>query len=201
MSETVEFEIKRQFKNYLVIVKTMSNDREQSFYNAYGKDALICGYVMKSKIGYRNFRVAKTFKKLHYFNESAGEEQKKQNVFTSYSRIPSYKLQEIINVLDYYHINYIIVDKAQNYQITRMRQFKDNNYEIYYQKGLYHKRILYKMKNINRFLRANSNRGEILYLIYDIERCIDDYKKKYRNLRNKKKIGKKENGIRTNNKE
>ena len=33
MSETVEFEIKNQFKNYLVIVKTMSNDREKSFYN------------------------------------------------------------------------------------------------------------------------------------------------------------------------
>ena len=32
MSETVEFEIKKQFKNYLVIVKTMSNDREKSFY-------------------------------------------------------------------------------------------------------------------------------------------------------------------------
>lgn len=72
-----------------------------------------------------------------------------------------------------------------------MRQFKDNSYEIYYQKGLYYKRILYKINTINRFLRANSDSGEILYLIYDIERCIDDYRKKYKNLKNKKKIGKK----------
>lgn len=201
MSETVEFEIKKQFNNYLVIVKTMSNDREKSFYNAYGKDALILGYVMKSKIGYRNFYVAKTFKKLHYFDKNAGEGQKKQNVFTAYSGVPSYKLQEIISVLDYYHINYIIVDKIQNYEITRMRQFKDNNYESYYQKALYYKRILYKMKNINRFLRANSDSGEILYLIYDIERCIDDYRKKYKNLKNKKKIGKKENETRRNREE
>ena len=183
MPETVEFEIKKQFKNYLIIVKTMSDDREKSFYNAYGKDALVLGYVMKLKIKYRNFQISKTFKKLHYFNESAGEEQKKQNVFTSYSRIPSYKLQEIINVLDYYHINYIIIDKMQNYEITRMRQFKDNNYEIYYQRGLYYKRILHKIKNINKFLRSNSDSGEILYLIYDIERCMADYQKKYKNLK------------------
>lgn len=193
MSETVEFEIKNQFKNYLVIVKTMSNDREESFYNAYGKDSLVFGYIMKSKIRYRNFHVAKTFKKLHYFDRNS---EKKQKVFTSYSGIPSYKLKEIISVLDYYHINYIIVDKTQNYKITNMRQFKDNSYEIYYQKGLYYKRILYKIKTINRFLRANSDSGEILYLIYDIERCIDDYRKKYKNLKRKLE---KENGIREKN--
>ena len=50
MPETVEFEIKKQFKNYLIIVKTMSDDREKSFYNAYSKDALVLGYVMKLKI-------------------------------------------------------------------------------------------------------------------------------------------------------
>lgn len=109
MSETVEFEIKNQFYNYLVIVKTISNDREESFYKAFGKDALVFGYVMKSKIRYRNFHVAKTFKKLHYFDRNA---EKKQKVFTSYSGIPSYKLKEIVSVLEYYHINYIIVDKT-----------------------------------------------------------------------------------------
>lgn len=177
MSETVEFEIKNQFKNYLVIVKTMSNDREKSFYSAYGKDALIFGYIMKSKIIYRNFYVAKTFKKLHYFDRDS---EKRQKVFTSYSEIPSYKLKEIISVLDYYHINYIIVDKIQNYKVLNMRQFKDNSYENYYQKGLYYKRILYKIKTINIFLRSYSDSGEILYLIYDIERCIDDYRKKFK---------------------
>ena len=177
MSETVEFEIKNQFKNYLVIVKTMSNDREKSFYSAYGKDALIFGYIMKSKIIYRNFYVAKTFKKLHYFDRDS---EKRQKVFTSYSEIPSYKLKEIISVLDYYHINYIIVDKIQNYKVLNMRQFKDNSYENYYQKGLYYKRILYKIKTINIFLRSYSDSGKILYLIYDIERCIDDYRKKFK---------------------
>ena len=177
MSETVEFEIKNQFKNYLVIVKTMSNDREKSFYSAYGKDALIFGYIMKSKIIYRNFYVAKTFKKLHYFDRDS---EKRQKVFTSYSEIPSYKLKEIISVLDYYHINYIIVDKIQNYKVLNMRQFKDNSYENYYKKGLYYKRILYKIKTINIFLRSYSDSGEILYLIYDIERCIDDYRKKFK---------------------
>lgn len=177
MSETVEFEIKNQFKNYLVIVKTMSNDREKSFYSAYGKDALIFGYIMKSKIIYRNFYVAKTFKKLHYFDRDS---EKRQKVFTSYSEIPSYKLKEIISVLDYYHINYIIVDKIQNYKVLNMWQFKDNSYENYYQKGLYYKRILYKIKTINIFLRSYSDSGEILYLIYDIERCIDDYRKKFK---------------------
>ena len=88
--------------------------------------------------------------------------------------MPSYRLQEIISVLNYNHINYIIVDKMQNYKITHMKQFKDNKYDFYYQKGLYYKRIIYKMKSINEFLRNNSDTGEIMYLIYDIERCICD---------------------------
>ena len=62
----------------------------------------------------------------------------------------------------------------QNYKITHMKQFKDNKYDFYYQKGLYYKRIIYKMKSINEFLRNNSGSGEIMYLIYDIERCICD---------------------------
>ena len=95
-------------------------------------------------------------------------------------------------MLDYCHINYIIVDKTQNYNIISIRQFEDNRYESYYQQSVYYKRILYKIKTINRFLRANSDSGEILYLIYDIERCIDDYRKKYKNLKRKQE---KKNGI------
>lgn len=64
MSETVEFEINRQLKNYVVIVKNMSEDREKSFYDAYGKDALVFGYIMKQKIRYRMFRVSKTLRKM-----------------------------------------------------------------------------------------------------------------------------------------
>ena len=47
MSETVEFEINKQFKNFVVVVKNMSENREKSFYDAYGKDALVFGYIMK----------------------------------------------------------------------------------------------------------------------------------------------------------
>ena len=43
MSQTVEFEMNKQLKNYIVIVKNMSEDREKSFYDAYGKDALVFG--------------------------------------------------------------------------------------------------------------------------------------------------------------
>ena len=43
MSETVEFEINKQFKNFVVVVKNMSENREKSFYDAYGKDALVFG--------------------------------------------------------------------------------------------------------------------------------------------------------------
>ena len=32
MSQTVEFEMNKQLKNYIVIVKNMSEDREKSFY-------------------------------------------------------------------------------------------------------------------------------------------------------------------------
>ena len=185
MSETIEFEINKQFGNYLVLIKTMSKDREKCFYRAYGKNALVLGYVMKATIQYRNFKITKTFQKLHYLEKTEKAKPKMQHVFTAYSNVPSYRLQEIVSVLDYYHINYIMVDKMQNYSITSIQHFKDNRYEHYYQKGLYYKRILYKIKNINRFLRAISDNGEILYLIYDIERCIKDYQKNFK-LKNKK---------------
>mgnify|MGYP000000614829 FL=1 len=191
MSETVEFEINRQLKNYVVIVKNMSEDREKSFYDAYGKDALVFGYIMKQKIRYRMFRVSKTLRKMQCFNEDDEKKSKKEKIFTSYSGVPSYKLQEIVSVLDYYHINYIIIDKMQNYKITHMKQFKDNKYDFYYQKGLYYKRIIYKMKSINEFLRNNSGSGEIMYLIYDIERCIDDYCKRNKEKNNGKLENKK----------
>ncbi len=178
MSQTVEFEMNKQLKNYIVIVKNMSEDREKSFYDAYGKDALVFGYIMKQKIRYRSFQISKTLRKMKCFNDVCKEKKKKERIFTAYSGVPSYKIQEIISVLNYYHINYIIVDKMQNYKITNMKQFKDNKYDFYYQKGLYYKRILYKVKNINEFLRNNSDTGEIMYLIYDIERCIDDYCKR-----------------------
>lgn len=175
MSVTVEFEINKQFKNYIVIIKNMSEDREKSFYDTYGKDAFVFGYVMKQKIFYKNFRIAKVSKKKNNYNK---KKTKIEKVFTSYSGVPSYKLQEMISVLNYYHINYIIIDKMQNYKVIQIKQFKDNKYEKYYQKGLYYKKILYKMKSINEFLRANSDNGDIMYLIYDIERCINDYYKK-----------------------
>lgn len=203
MSETVEFEMKKQFENYIIIVKNMSEDKETGFYDAYGDDALVFGYIMKQKIKYRNFRTAKIFKKMHYSDKSNEKKQKLQKVFTAYSGVPLNKLQEMIGILDYYHVNYIVVDKMQNYQVTHINQFKDNKYNIYYQKGLYYNRIMRKVKNINEFLKTNSDSGEIMYLIYDIERCIDDYRKRTKfvenknveskNVENRKKIGKVEN--------
>ena len=178
MSETIEFEMNKQLKDYVVIVKNMSKDREKCFYDAYGKDALVFGYVMKQKIKYRSFSVSKTLRKMQYFNKENSISTKKEKVFTAYSGMPSYKIQEIVSVFNYNHVNYVIVDKMENYKITHIKQFKDNKYNLYYQKGLYYKRIIYKIKSISEFLKNNSDSGEIMYLIYDIERCIDDYRKR-----------------------
>ena len=41
-------------------------------------------------------------------------------------------------------------------------------------------------QSINEFLRNNSDSGEIMYLIYDIERCIDDYCKRNKEKNNGK---------------
>lgn len=78
MSETVEFEINKQFKNFVVVVKNMSENREKSFYDAYGKDALVFGYIMKQKIRYRNFRVSKTLRKMQCFNEDDEKNRRKR---------------------------------------------------------------------------------------------------------------------------
>lgn len=78
MSQTVEFEMNKQLKNYIVIVKNMSEDREKSFYDAYGKDALVFGYIMKQKIRYRSFQISKTLRKMKCFNEVCKEKKKKK---------------------------------------------------------------------------------------------------------------------------
>ena len=85
MSETIEFEMNKQLKDYVVIVKNMSKDREKCFYDAYGKDALVFGYVMKQKIKYRSFSVSKTLRKMQYFNKENSISAKKEKVFTGFT--------------------------------------------------------------------------------------------------------------------
>lgn len=178
MNQTMEMEINKEFNDYVVLYKTMSKDRTKGFYTVYGKDAIVFAYLLKQKIRYKYLSIAKVVKKMLCFNKKSDEKNKKEKVFTSTCTVPLYKLNEVTSVLNYNHVNYMIVDKIENCSITTKKEFKANKYDECYTKGLRYKRIIPKINSIIAFLRGNSDSGEIMYLIYDIERCIDDFKKR-----------------------
>ena len=189
MNQTMEAEINKEFENYIVIYKTMSEDRTKGFYRVYGKDAIVFAFLLKLKIRYKYINVAKVKRKMLSSNKE--EDNKKEKVFTSYVSVPLHKFNEIVSVLNYNHANYMIIDKAANYNVMVRKEFKANKYDYYYNKGLHYIRILPKINTIESFLERNSDNGEIMYLIYDIERSIDDFKKRNEN-RNTKDNNKKD---------
>lgn len=179
MNQTMEVEINKEFENYIVIYKTMSDDRTKGFYRVYGKNAIVFAYLLKLKIRYKYINVAKVKRKMLSSNKK--EDNKKEKVFTSYVSVPLQKFNEIVSVLNYNHANYMIIDKAANYNVMVRKEFKANKYDYYYNKGLHYIRILPKINTIESFLERNSDNGEIMYLIYDIERSINDFKKRNEN--------------------
>ena len=121
-----------------------------TFYYCYGKDAFIISYIGKYKIDII-----------------------KENIYSS--AFPKTAYNKIISKLEENKINYIILDRRNNYAEREKSNNKNlNNYEKYYQISKEELDIRMRIEKIKKYLELNMQDKE---LITKIERIINERRK------------------------
>ncbi len=121
-----------------------------TFYYCYGKDAFIISYIGKYKIDII-----------------------KENIYSS--AFPKTAYNKIISKLEENKINYIILDRRNNYAEREKSNNKNlNNYEKYYQISKEELAIRMRIEKIKKYLELNMQDKE---LITKIERIINERRK------------------------
>lgn len=121
-----------------------------TFYYCYGKDAFIISYIGKYKIDII-----------------------KENTYSS--AFPKTAYNKIISKLEENKINYIILDRRNNYAEREKSNNKNlNNYEKYYQISRQELAIRIRIEKIKKYLELNMQDKE---LITKIERIINERRK------------------------
>lgn len=121
-----------------------------TFYYCYGKDAFIISYIGKYKIDII-----------------------KENIYSS--AFPKTAYNKIISKLEENKINYIILDRRNNYAEREKSNNKNlNNYEKYYQISRQELAIRIRIEKIKKYLELNMQDKE---LITKIERIINERRK------------------------
>ena len=135
MSETIDLELKRAFPNYVVFIKYNDYEKQKNSrkflepkYIVYKKDAFICSYFLKTNTEMKKCSVAKVQSKLKF-----GRGQKEEiNVLSLAFSYKNYS--KIVNRLKKLSVNYICVNKTENYYEIERIEFKDNAYYNIYNK-------------------------------------------------------------------
>lgn len=121
-----------------------------TFYYCYGKDAFIISYIGKYKIDII-----------------------KENIYSS--AFPKTAYNKIISKLEENKINYIILDRRNNYAEREKSNNENlNNYEKYYQISRQELAIRMRIEKIKKYLELNMQDKE---LITKIERIINERRK------------------------
>lgn len=122
------------------------------FYYCYGKDS----YIISFFFGYKLNLVENTI-------YSCG--------------FPSQSLNKIISKLENKKINYVIVDRRNNYEIEQKEDFKNlNTYDKYYEKAKEEIGTKLRIQKINTYLLENIDKNNIKELIVNIEELLKKYK-------------------------
>lgn len=122
------------------------------FYYAYGKDA----YILSDLFGY----------KLNEFET---------NIYSV--GFPSNSYSKVISRLEQLKINYLILDKRNNYDVLEFQNYKNlNNYNEYFEKAKKENLIKIRIQKINEYLLKNINSAHIKEKIYEIEKILKNDK-------------------------
>lgn len=117
------------------------------FYYCYGKDAYIISYFFDYKLNLV------------------------ENIYSC--GFPSQSLNKIISKLENNKINYIIIDRRNNYDIEEKENYKNlNNYNKYYEKAKEIVGLKVRIQKINEYLLENMNKRKI----YEIEKILKNDK-------------------------
>lgn len=120
------------------------------FYYCYGKDAYIISYFW----GY----------KLNYINS---------NIFSC--GFPSESVNKVISKLEREKINYIIVDRRNNYEVEEKEEYRNlNRYNNIFKEAKEKIGTKIRIQKINSYLINNYNKKEIKKVLCDIEKIIQE---------------------------
>lgn len=120
-----------------------------SFYHAYGKDAIILSYLFNYKIKIQ------------------------ENIYTCGFPLASYK--KVISKLEDKKINYLMVDRRNNYEKDEENDNKNlNTYEEIYKIAHIYIRCKKRIDNINTYLYNNLHNKEIYKKIKEIEEILNE---------------------------
>lgn len=123
-----------------------------TFYHVYGKDAYIISYVFDYKL--------------------------KEEGDTYTAGFPINSLNKVMSCLEDLKINYITLDRRNNYDVDEKSDNKNlNNYSKYYEKA--RKQIVYKIRveKIYEYMKQNINKKECKELILEVEEKINERRK------------------------
>lgn len=118
------------------------------FYYCYGRDAYIISYFFDYKLN----MVENTY--------SCG--------------FPSQSLNKIISKLEDKKINYVIVDRRNEYAVEEKENYKNlNTYEKYYKEAKEKLGLKFRIQKINNYLLENADKKEIKNLLTKIEMILE----------------------------
>lgn len=119
-----------------------------NFYRVYGKDAYIIAYLFKYKIS------------------------EEDNVMVS--GFPVNVLKKVEASLERKKINYLILDRKDNYSVNENMDFKNlNTYDKLYNSSKVYINNIKRINNINDYLVKNADKEELKNLLKEIEECIN----------------------------
>ena len=120
-----------------------------NFYNCYGRDAYVISYLLGYKIILLD-----------------------SNIYTC--SFPKSAINKVLSILENNKINYIILDKRNNYDVENKINFKNlNKYEEIYIKAKAKIATRMRIEKIYKYLLSCQNEK----LIYEIENIINERRK------------------------
>lgn len=124
-----------------------------SFYHAYGKDAYILSYLFGYKI-----------KEIGNLHKECG--------------FPSGTISKVIAKLENNQINYLLIDRRNEYDVEEKENYKNlNRYERFYEKAKKYVNVKKRIENITDFLIENIETEDIGKLIGSVEKAIYEGRK------------------------
>ena len=124
-----------------------------NFYHVYGKDAQILSYLFGYKI-----------KEIENNNKECG--------------FPLNAINKVKVKLENFKINYLVIDRRNNYDVDENVDYKDlNTYIKYYEKANKYINIKRRIQNINEILLENIEVENCVEILREIENLIYERRK------------------------
>lgn len=127
--------------------------RYGTFYHIYNRDSYILSYLFGYKI-----------KEINIKDRECG--------------FPITALNKVMAKLEEKKINYLVLDRRNNYEVDYKEDFKNSNqYDILYKKANRYVNYKKRIDNINEFLNSNIENTEISKIIASMEDIIYERRK------------------------